>query len=247
MKTRSICLSVFTVVFLSLVVLTSGLISALPEEDTINDALKDLDPTDMSIYYAMGEYYPPDDVDTLNVNWFGGRVEIIAYNESYYFVEESATRQLMENERLAFALQDNECTVYYQSDESSLDDLYKKVEIRIPKSKADKLKSLNINTNGEVIIKNIVAENITVNGKTGRVLCENTYSNSTQLTTSSGNVDILVNNDIGYSMDFSSKNGKMTSYVDNGLNSYISGDGRYKFAVKTKNGDLKIALNLNKK
>ena len=74
----------------------------------VSEKLAHYDPTDMSLYYEMGEYYPPDSIDSLNINWQGGRVEIIAYDGDSYFVAESATRQLREDERLANTLSRSE-------------------------------------------------------------------------------------------------------------------------------------------
>ncbi len=244
MKLRSICLSVYTVVFLSLIVLTSGLCAMMPEsEPEISEELAQIDPTDMSLYYAMGEYYPPDTVDTLNIDWQGGRVEVVAYNGSDYFVEEASTRYLLENERLAYTLDGSVFSLRFtDTPETVISDAYKKIEVRIPREIAAKLKSLNINTNGEVILKNITAEKITVNGKTGNVAFSDSYSSSTTITTTSGNVNLAVDNAIGYGIDFRSKQGRLDSYIDNGLDSYVSGDGKYPFTVKTKSGNLDVTL-----
>lgn len=209
----------------------------------MSDALKDIDPTDMSVYYAMGEYYPPNVVDTLNIDWQGGRVEIIAYNGDDYFVEEASTRQLMEDERLSYKWEDESFSVTFTADEEMvIDDAYKKIEIRVPREKAESLKEININTNGEVVLKNITVDKLTVNGKNGNIVCSNTYSNNTEITSTGGNVDLSVRNEIGYSLDFSSKNGKLTSYIDNGMNSYISGDGAYPFKIRTEKGNLNVSL-----
>ena len=104
------------------------------------------------------------------------------------------------------------------------------------------MKSINIKTDGEVVLKNITAESITVNGRERDVVLKNTYSGSTSLTTTDGKVSLFVKTDTGYSVDFSSKDGKLDSYVDNGMNSYVNGDGKYPFKVKTKTGDLNVSL-----
>lgn len=243
MKLRNICLSVYAVVFLSMIVLTSGFSSVTADEDPVNEALAMIDPTDMSQYYVMGEYYPPDDVDTLSIDWQGGRVEVTAYNGSDYFIEEASTRYLQESERLAYSLEGSSFSLRFtDSAETVIDDAYKKVEIRIPRNKAESMKSLNIHTDGEVVLKGIKAEEITINGKHGTASCSNSYADSFNINTTDGNVKLVVNNEIGYSVAFDSKSGKLDSYVDNGLNSYVSGDGHYPFKVKTKSGNLKVEL-----
>ncbi len=244
MKLRSICLSVFGVIFISLVMLMNGLCSIIEAAES-DDVLEiyGLDPTDMSEYYAMGEYYPPDTVDTLNVNWVGGRVEIVAYDETSYFVEEAATRQLREDERLSYFLDGNTFSIFYvESDETVIDDAFKKVEIRIPRERAQNLKSINVNTNGEVVFKNLIAENITVNNVNSEVRFENVYSKNTVVETDGGNVGLKVNNNTGYSVDFESKTGTLTSYVGESLNSYVSGSGTYPFTVITVKGNLDVSL-----
>lgn len=242
MKTKSICLSVFAVVFLSLIVLTGAIGTSNGYDDPImSDELKDVDPTDMSNYFAMGEYYPPNEVDSLNIDWTGGRVEIVAYNGADYFVEEAATRQLMENERLSYKLEGTTFSVYYSDDKDNFpNDVYKKIEIRLPRDIARSLKTLNINTNGEIVIKGITAENLNINGKNKKISCVDTYGSNSVITSADGNVELQVMTDIGYSVDFSSHGGKLDSYVDNGLNTYVSGDGKYSFKVKTENGNLDI-------
>lgn len=237
-------MSVYTIIILSLIVLTGGLCELIPDDEPqLSEELQQIDPTDMSLYYAMGEYYPPDSVDTLNIDWQGGRVEVVAYNGDGYFVEEASTRYLLENERLSYSLEDTTFSVRFtESPETQITDAYKKVEIRIPRSILENIKSVNINTNGEVVLKNITAKNIKINGKSGNISCVNSYSDSTAITSSTGNVKLAVSNEIGYSIDFSSRGGKLDSYVDNGLNSYVSGDGKYPFKIKTTNGDLNVEL-----
>ena len=69
MRLKVICLSVFAVIFLSLVMLTNGLcamVDGMAYE--VSEKLSHYDPTDMSLYYEMGEYYPPDSIDSLNIN-----------------------------------------------------------------------------------------------------------------------------------------------------------------------------------
>ncbi len=247
MKLRSICLSVFGIIFVSLVMLMNGLCTTIGSEKS-DDILKieGIDPTDMSQYYAMGEYYPPDEVDTININWVGGRVEIVGYEEDFYFVEEAATRQLMENERLSYSLDGNVFSVYYvESEENVIDDAFKKIEIRIPKQFSKNLKSVNVNTNGEVVFKNFNAENISVNNINSQVCFEDVYSQNAKIETDDGNVVLNVTNGIGYNVSFESKQGVMKSYIDNGKNNYISGDGKYSYSVKTKSGNLDVALITN--
>ncbi len=244
MKLRVICLSVFSVVLVALIILVFGLTGVISAgEPEISEELQGVDPTDMSLYYAMGEYYPPNEVDSLNIDWKGGRVEITAYNGDDYFVEEAATRYLMENERLDYSLDGTQFSVYHTAaGADEITDAYKKVEIRIPRKTAQALKSLNINTDGEVVLKNITAESIKINGRDQGVVFKNTYSPSSVITTNDGGVHLFVDNTIGYSVDFSSKEGRLDSYVDNGMDSYVSGDGKYAFKVKTKKGDLDVSL-----
>lgn len=244
MKLRNVCLTVFGVVFVALVMMMNGLCTVIEAAES-DDVLRidGVDPTDMSDYYAMGEYYPPDTIDTLNVNWVGGRVEIVGYNESYYFVEEAATRQLMEEERLSYVIDGNTFSVFYvESDDTVIDDAYKKLEIRIPKQLSEKIKTVNVNTNGEVVFKNFKAENITVNDINSNVRLDGVYSKNTQIETEGGNVDLNVESGIGYSVEFKSKSGVLNSYIDNGKNSYICGDGTYPYNVKTKSGSFNIGV-----
>ena len=243
MKSKRILLAVAGVVVLAVVVVFAALSGTIfPKEPEMSEELMNIDPTDMSQYYAMGEYYPPNSVDSLNVDWQGGRVEIVAYNGDDYFVEEASTRYLQENERLTYTLDNNTFSVAFASEETEITDAYKKVEIRIPRKTAGSMKSINIKTDGEVVLKNITAESITVNGRERDVVLKNTYSGATSLTTTDGKVSLFVKTDTGYSVDFSSKDGKLDSYVDNGMNSYVNGDGKYPFKVKTKTGDLNVSL-----
>lgn len=205
--------------------------------------LANYDPTDMSLYYAMGEYYPPDDINTINVDWFGGRVEIIAYDGESYFVEEAATRQLREDERLSYTYEGTEFSFSFLSSEDvKITDAYKKLEIRVPRVTANNLKSININTDGEVVLKNLNCESISVNSKSGNVLCENVYALKSEITSADGDVSIGVAGGVGYKMEFSSKDGKMTTYADTKKNSYIVGEGEYSYKVKTDTGNLNVLV-----
>lgn len=240
MNLKPICLTVFTVVFLSLVMLMNGLSVMIQGSDyEAENVLSEYDATDMSQYYVMGEYYPPDDVDTINIDWQGGRVEIIAYDGDYYFMEEAATRQLQEPERLSYTLNGNEFSVYFSdSEENAVKDAYKKLEIRIPKDVAALLKKVNINTNGEVVLKNIKADSVTVNGTDGNVFCDNTYSKNMYVYTKSGNVDLILSEKTGYKLHFDTQSGNADTYFEMDGGSYSCGDELYSFNVKTGKGNL---------
>lgn len=243
MKLKGIVLAVFSIIFISLVMLTNGLCTMLmgsAYDDSVK--LSNYDPTDMSLYYAMGEYYPPDDINTLNIEWHGGRVEVIAYDGDCYFVEEAATRQLREDERLSYLYSGTEFSFFFtESEDVKITDAYKKLEIRIPRATATNLKSLNISTDGEVVLKNLNCEQLTVSSGSGRVMLENVYSVNSNITTSDGNVEIGIASGIGYRMDFSTGSGSMTTYYDTDKKSYICGGGEYSYNVKTGTGDLHIS------
>ncbi len=247
MKLRTICLAVFFVAVASLIFLNGSLAAVVESaEPELSDDLLYIDPTDMSQYYAMGEYYPPNEINTINVDWQGGRVEIIAYNGADYFVEEAATRYLQENERLSYVLQDQTFNIMFLGDDSvSIDDAYKKLEIRIPRTILESLESIDINTNGEVVMKNITARQISVTGTHGEVRFTDTYSPDTKISSADGDVKLTVGNDVGYSVDFRSKSGIMESYVNNGMDSYVSGDGEYNYVVNTKSGNLNVSLDID--
>ncbi len=246
-------MAVFSVVFLSLVFLTGGLRSItqgvggetsdslLPEPPEVNT---DADPTDMSLYYAMGEYYPPDTIDTININWMGGRVEIIAYTEDYYFVEESATRQLDEDERLSYVLNDNEFYVYYkESDDAELDDVYKKLEIRIPQKIAENLTAINISNSGEVVLKNISAENITIYGYDNEITLSNVTVSELNIIDNNGDITICASDSAGFALVYDTQSGKLSSELDydvsNGV--YTFGTGECVYNIATVAGGLCIA------
>ncbi len=243
MKLRGIVLSVFSVIFIALVMLMNGLNTMLTGS-VYGDMIKlsNYDPTDMSLYYVMGEYYPPDEINTLNVDWVGGRVEIIAYDGESYFVEEAATRQLREDERLSYEYSDNEFSFFFvENNDVKITDAYKKLEIRVPRAIANNLRSININTDGEVVLKNLNCDSINVKSGDGNIVCENVYAVESELTSKDGDVSVGIASGVGYKMDFSSRGGSMNTYYDTKKNSYIVGEGEYSYKVRTGTGDLQVS------
>lgn len=221
----------------------NGLVTTIQGSDYEASArLADYDPTDMSQYYTMGEYYPPqDNIDTLNIDWQGGRVEIIAYDEEDYFMQEAATRQLAEEERLSYSIEDNVFSIRFTySDEVKINDAYKKLEIRVPAAMADKLKSVNVTNTGEVILKNITSESVTVNGADGNITCFNAYSPDMNIISENGDVDLTVDENKGYSLSFDTEKGKLDSYFESTDGKYKNGDGGYSFKIKTYSGKLTV-------
>ena len=243
MNLKPICLTVFTVIFLSLVMMMNGLTVMIQGSDYESETvLSDYNATDMSQYYAMGEYYPPDEVDTINIDWKGGRVEIIAYDGDYYFVEEAATRQLQDQERLAYTISGGEFSVYFSdSEEDAVKNAYKKLEIRIPKTTAAQLKSVVINTDGEVVLKNIKADSITVNGNSGNIRCDNTYSKEMNVSTQGGNIDMTLKEEPGYKLTFDTKRGSADTYFEMDNGAYSCGNALYSFKIKTGKGNLSVS------
>lgn len=244
MKLRPLWLTVYGVVVLSLLLMMNALITMLQGSAYSKRlVLEGIDVNDMSSYYVMGEYYPPENIDTLNVVWQGGRVEIIAYNDDQYFVEEAATRQLNDSERLSYSLEGNVFSVYFTADDTvKIDDAYKKVEIRVPNSIAKNLKSVNVASNGEVVIRNISADDITVNGTEGNIRCGNTNAKNMILHSVSGNVELAVKEDSGFAVEYNTKSGRFKSdveYTEQG-NNYIYKDGGNMYSVTTESGKLYI-------
>lgn len=213
-------------------------------EDSVT--LADYNPVDMSQYYTMGEYYPPqDNIDTLNINWQGGRVEIIAYDEEDYYMEEGATRQLQESERLSYSIDGNVFSINFTaSEEITVGDAYKKVEIRVPRDIAENLNSISINTNGEVVVRNITAKTITINGRAGEINCENVYAKDMDINSESGNIKLKVGSAVGYSLDFETDSGKLDAYFDSNDNSYSCGDKAYTYDITTDSGNLSVDLSV---
>lgn len=243
MRLKGICLTVFAIIFISLILMSNGLQAMLVGSSYSNsNILADYDPTDMTAYTTVGEYYPPQDgIDTLNINWQGGRVQIIAYNEEDYYFEELSTRLLYENERLSYSIDDNVLSIDFNSTyESPVNDAYKSVEVRVPKSIANKLKSVNVTNTGAVVMRNIRAETITINGDSGNVDCSWVYSKNMTVTTDEGNVSLAVPSDVGFKLAVDTKKGKFkypTSLSeDNGVLS--CGDGEFVYSVKTASGDV---------
>ena len=213
------------------------------EDSTI---LADYNPVDMSQYNTMGEYYPPqDNIDTLNINWQGGRVEVIAYNEEDYYMEEGATRQLQEDERLSYSIDGNVFSIDFTSSEDiTVGDAYKRVEVRVPRDIAENMKTININTNGEVVVRNITAQTIKINGREGDINCENVYAKDMDIDSQNGNVNLKVGSSVGYKLDYKTESGKMDSYFESEGNSYICGDKSYTYDIKTVSGNLEVDLSV---
>lgn len=244
MKSRPIWLTVYAVVILSLLIMMNALNAMLQGSAYSKRLVLDgIDVNDMSVYYAMGEYYPPDNIDTLNVSWQGGRVEIIAYDNDEYFVEEAATRQLSDDERLSYSFEGNTFSVYFTADASvEIDDAYKKLEIRVPSSIAQNLKTVNVASNGEVVMRNITAESITVSTTEGEVRCGNVYSDSMTVQTVSGDVELSMAEGTGFELMLDSDKGKFKSDLElTGQDGkYTYADGTYKFSVITQSGDVSV-------
>ncbi len=240
MKSRSLWLTVYIVIIFALLFLLVSL-NNIVQTPKINDTytVEGLDPTNMANYYAMGEYYPPDEIDTLNITWQGGRVEIIAYNDEQYFIEEAATRQLSEDERLSYSMKGNTFSIFYTADEDvKIEDAYKKLEIRVPKSLAQHLKAVNVATNGEVVMRNFHTDKLIINNTLGEIRLGNVTADNANIQTTKGNIDIAITDNVGYDFSFDTKNYEIKTELEysetNG--NIIFNDGAYKFKIKTSDG-----------
>ena len=122
-----------------------------------------------------------------------------------------------------------------------LGDAYKKVEIRVPVVIANNLKKININTNGEVVLKNIFADEISITSKTGNIICENVYSPKGTFTNGSGDINIKVASGVSYRLDYNSVKGKLNTYLD-AKKSYVVGNGEYTYKTKTNQGNVNVSV-----
>jgi len=87
-------------------------------------------------YAKQGEYsIPAGDIETVEVNWVSGIVDITAYDGNEILVTEYARRELKDSEKLAYKISGGELVIKYtQSDFTLFGNLpQKSVSIQIPK------------------------------------------------------------------------------------------------------------------
>ncbi len=103
-------------------------------------------------YIAGGGEVPAGEVDSLDVNWTSGKVEIAVYEGDTIRMEETAGRELSEREKLHYFNDNGTLRIQFQESGKkfrfiSADSGVKKtLKLEIPREKASQLKQLSVDT-----------------------------------------------------------------------------------------------------
>ena len=103
-------------------------------------------------YIAGGREVPASEVDSLDVNWTSGKVEIAVYEGDTIRMEETAGRELSEREKLHYFNDNGTLRIQFQESGKkfrfiSADSGVKKtLKLEIPREKASQLKQLSVDT-----------------------------------------------------------------------------------------------------
>lgn len=150
-------------------------------------------------------------IKEIDINWHNGDVNIMEYDGDRIKFEEISESVLRSDDRLRYLSKNGKLIIRYAKDnEGSLtdDDLYKELNIYIPKSKKSLINEIKLNTinsNSKIVVNNI--ENLRLDSVNGNTEVVGSYK-GLELSSTSGNIDLNMNNCPNY-MSVNAVNGNI--------------------------------------
>ena len=171
------------------------------------------------------------DLQQISVDWIDGTVHIVVCEDDYPSVTERAGEMLTDDSRMRWNVSEDgkNLSIKYRKSSSFFgisENKHKDLIVRVPVKMVSQLHALNVKAvSSEVTVEGIEAPTVSVE-------------------TVSGNVTLLFDKDIGFTLTAETVSGAPTIdfAVEQKDGAYICGDGRSRIAIKTVSGDMKVKL-----
>ena len=200
-------------------------------------------------------------IKNIDVNWVSGSVNIIRADVKEISVSESCDKELKDSEKMVYSIKGDTLRVDFC--EPSIINIFntdKDLEITLPASVADELKSVDIeNVSAAVSIGGISCKTIDLTTVSGDVDVDESSCSKLDIETVSGNIRYAGNvldevdadsvsgsvtldlpDDAGFSAEISSMSGRITSDIPATSHDgrYVAGDGYTDIELNSVSGDL---------
>ncbi len=131
------------------------------------------------------------EIDSLDIQWTGGEIEILPYDGASVAVTETAGRPLRDNEKMAVTCENGVLMIKYCRGTAGLRMLSKRLRIELPGMAAVTLKSLRVDTvSAQTAVNGIKADNFYFRSVSGDLSAAETQFGRAQIGTVSGDVAV---------------------------------------------------------
>ena len=221
---------------------------------------------DESGYTAGQGTIPADRLTGIELDWIDGTVEIVACEDTFPSVSESASDDLPESARLRWKVDENG-VLHIKYRKASWffgfggGDREKKLTLRVPVRFFEDLEKVEIEVeSAHVVIDGLLAKELDMESSAGSLTVKNssfasvsveTVSGKVELgssvcpdrldiETASGDVTLQLPKDASFVLTWESKSGKISSdfLLSQSGDTYTCKDGKAAFAIESKRGDL---------
>lgn len=131
-------------------------------------------------------------VRSLDIDWVSGSVTVSSYDGEDIQIVERAQRPLKDKEKLRYELEGSELKIDYTK--PKVFSLFstvpiKQLEVNIPKSLADKLTDLDVDSaSADIVVRGLNAQDISLETTSGELLAEDVISSELSLNSVSGEI-----------------------------------------------------------
>lgn len=142
--------------------------------------------------HEYSETWDAEDVDSLNVGWINGDVNLVVGSGNQIVITERANRELEENQKMRLSESGGTLKIKWNDEFISLGifhNLYKELTVEVPKELADRLEDLNCsNTSGTVSAKSFLCEEGEFSSTSGSLELEDIQAGTLEVSSTSGTV-----------------------------------------------------------
>lgn len=203
--------------------------------------------------YSVGDGTVYTDALTeLDVDWLGGRVEIVICQDFYPSVSERLPSDASESSRMRFRLGEDGKTLFVKCRAPSTffggsENARKDLTVRIPERMLSHLETLRINSaSADIAVEAAPFARVLVESSSGRIaLGVDARTDRVEVRTSGGDVTLSVPETPSFTLEYVTEWGgepdvvPAVEHVDGG---YVCGTGETAISVQTVGGKLKIEL-----
>ena len=183
--------------------------------------------------YRKGDGAIREKVDSLDINWFNGDIEVVEWNESYVELKEKVVEGTMDDDlQLRWKVEGGELKVQYAKAGKKLDlsDFKKTLTVKVPASRSLKdLKIDVVSADSTVTLEELT--DLDWKSVNGNLNADIPSLYDVDMDTVNGEVNLRVSSSIPSDLEFDCVNG--------GLTLSIPADSSFTFTVESLNGDFR--------
>ena len=136
------------------------------------------------------EYISPGDIDSININWTSGRVNVIVHDGDDIIITEQSRRELRTRHQMTYTVADGELNIRFVPSGTRGSIPSKRLEVQVPQNMLYGLSAFEVLTvSGRITLNGVDASDVTLRTTSGRITVNDVDATNIDLRTTSGRIE----------------------------------------------------------